>query len=155
MKKATAKKRGRRLSKYTEPQVGAALTAAHGIVSVAAKGLHCAPKTVYEYLQRHPSLKDVLAAARETAIDHVESKLMGAIDDGNVTAIIFFLKTQGKSRGYTERSEPGLTTDGEPFKFTIKINGKLHDNGGTSEESPAAFSNPRMIARPDCSPFQF
>ena len=76
----------------------------------------------------------MLAAARETAIDHVESKLMGAIDDGNVTAIIFFLKTQGKSRGYTERSEPGLTTDDEPFKFTIKINGKLHENGGPREE---------------------
>ena len=123
MKKVTAKKRGRRLSKYTEPQVGAALTNAHGLVSVAAKGLHCAPKTVYEYLQRHPSLKDVLAEARESTIDHVESKLMGAIDDGNVTAMIFFLKTQGKSRGYVERSEHDFTASGMPRRFTIKING--------------------------------
>ena len=131
MKKVTAKKRGRRLSKYTEPQVGAALTNAHGLVSVAAKGLHCAPKTVYEYLQRHPSLKDVLAAARETAIDHVESKLMEAINAGNLTAIIFFLKTQGKSRGYVERSEHDFTASGMPARFTIRINGGENaDEGG-------------------------
>jgi hypothetical protein len=92
--------------------------------SVAEAHSNVSAKTVDEYLQRHPSLKDVLAAARETAIDHVESKLMGAIDDGNVTAIIFFLKTRGKSRGYTERSEHDLTSAGEPFKFTIKINGR-------------------------------
>ena len=122
VKKVTAKKRGRRLSKYTEPQVGAALTNAHGLVSVAAKGLHCAPKTVYEYLQRHPSLKDVLGEARERTIDHVESKLIQAIDDANVTAMIFYLKCQAKHRGYVERAEHDFTASGMPSRFTIRIN---------------------------------
>jgi len=35
----------------------------------------------------------------------VESKLLKLIDDGNPQAIMFFLKTQGKHRGYTERTE--------------------------------------------------
>ena len=111
-----------------------ALTAAGGLVTSAAKRLGCAPKTVYRYIERFPALKDVLGEARESSVDLAESKLMEAINAGNLTAIIFFLKTQGKSRGYSERSEFGHTTAGEPFKFTIKINGKLHENGGASEE---------------------
>ena len=39
----------------------------------------------------------------------------------------FFLKTQGKSRGYSERSEFGRASDGEPIKVTFKINGEPRD----------------------------
>ena len=38
-------------------------------------------------------------------IAEVYSKLTEAINDGNLTAIIFHLKTKGKSRGYIEGQE--------------------------------------------------
>ncbi len=95
---------------------------AGGILTTAARKLGCASCTVYEYLQRYPSLKDVLTEASESAVDLAESKLIEAIENGNLTAIIYFLKTQGKSRGYVERSVHDMTSDGEPIKFTIKIN---------------------------------
>ena len=98
-----------------------ALTAAGGLVTSSAKRLGCNPKTVYRYIERFPALKDVLTEARESSVDLAESKLIEAIKDGNLTAIIFFLKTQGKSRGYSERNEFGHPTDGEPVKFTINI----------------------------------
>ena len=79
-------------------------------------------------MERYPSLKEVLSDAREDALDLAESKLMKAIDDGNITAIIFFLKTRGKSRGYSERSEFGHGTGGEPIKVTFKINGEPRDS---------------------------
>ncbi len=41
--------------------------------------------------------------AKEEVVDNVESNLMRLIGDGDVTATIFFLKTRGKMRGYSER----------------------------------------------------
>ena len=38
-------------------------------------------------------------------LDYAESKLVENIGKGDTTAIIFTLKTKGKSRGYIERSE--------------------------------------------------
>ena len=125
----TPKKRGGRRAEFTQAQVERALAAAGGLVTSTAKRLGCAPKTVYRYIERFPALRHVLAEARESSVDLAESKLIEAIKNDNLTAIIFFLKTQGKSRGYSERSEPDLTTNGEPFKFTIKINGKTHNGG--------------------------
>ena len=117
------KKRGGRRAEFTQVEVARALTAANGLVTSAARRLGCNPKTVYRNIERFPALKDVLTEARESTMDLVESKLMEAIEAGNLTAIIFFLKTQGKSRGYSERSEFGHPADGEPVRFTIKING--------------------------------
>jgi hypothetical protein len=41
----------------------------------------------------------------EYALDFAESKLYELIEDSNVAATIFYLKTKGKARGYIERSE--------------------------------------------------
>ena len=53
--------------------------------------------------------------------DFAESELMKLIKDGNVAATIFFLKTQGKARGYIERQEV-TGADGAPI---IEIIGNI------------------------------
>ena len=128
--KPTAKKRGHCPQRFTQKQVREAVIEAGGILTAAARNLDCARCTVYEYIERYPPLKDVLSEAREGSLDLAESKLMEAIDAGNLTAIIFFLKTQGKSRGYVERSQHDLisgTSDGEPLEVTFKINGRASE----------------------------
>ena len=51
-----------------------------------------------EFRQKVEQIKDV-------AVDFVESKLMKLIETENTAAIIFYLKTQAKHRGYRE-SDP-------------------------------------------------
>ena len=58
------KKGGGRRVEFTQAQVARALTATGGFVTSAAKRLGCDPKTVYRYMERYASLKDVLGEAR-------------------------------------------------------------------------------------------
>ncbi len=60
--------------------------------------------TVYEWMKKE-NFKAEVDAINEASIDYVESKLMTAIQQDNITAIIFYLKTKGKKRGYVETVE--------------------------------------------------
>ena len=95
-----AKKNG-----YTAAQVIQALEDADGYVSKAASLLRCSPRTVYNYRDRFITVAEAWEAIRERRHDFVENALHKQIKDGNITAIIFYLKTQGKGRGYIERQE--------------------------------------------------
>ena len=90
---------------YKATQVIAALEEGQGYVSKAASLLGCTPKTVYNYRDRYPTIAEAWLGIRERRTDFVENKLQEQIDKGNVTAIIFYLKTQAKERGYVERQE--------------------------------------------------
>ena len=146
--KPTAKKRGRRPQLFTQVQVAQAVTEAGGTLTTAARKLGCARCTVHEYIQRYQALKDVLSEARESSVDLAESKLMEAINAGNLTAIIFFLKTQGKSRGYSERSEFGHPTDDEPITFTMNIGDKGNAGNDETDRGTNGRTNHRFQAHP-------
>jgi hypothetical protein len=103
--------------RFTVEQVETALRASAGIRSAAARMLGCAPSTIANYLDRHPALREVEAEILDQNLDLAETKLLTAIRDGNLTAVIFFLKTKGKLRGYTERAEV-TGADGGPIDVT-------------------------------------
>ena len=52
------------------------------------------------------------------------------IRDGNTQATMFYLKTKGKTRGYTERSELDISSQGEKIN---KIEVEIVDTKGTNE----------------------
>lgn len=52
-----------------------------------------------------PSVRQAVQSAKENMLDFAEGKLFQAISAGNMTALIFYLKTQGVHRGYIERRE--------------------------------------------------
>lgn len=82
-----------------------ALERSLGVVTTACKQAKIGRTTHYRWMKEDPEYRDKVNELTQVAIDFAESKLHSSIADGNVTAIIFFLKTKGKSRGYVERQE--------------------------------------------------
>ncbi len=105
--------------KFKVEQVEAALRASAGLHYLAADKLRCSPSTITNYVERYKSLQKAVVESRETTKDIAEAELIKKIKRGDTVSIIFFLKTQGKERGYTERQE--LTgPNGEKLGFVIE-----------------------------------
>lgn len=73
--------------------------------SQIAAALGVTSRTLRNYKSRWKMVADALEDLKGNRDDFVESKLMDAIDKGNIAAIIFYAKTQMKERGYVERTE--------------------------------------------------
>lgn len=74
--------------------------------------------TFYNRKAKNSKLAEKIEAIEESLIDYAESKLMEHIQDGDVTSLIFFLKTKGKKRGYVEKVENELS--GNAFEKLMK-----------------------------------
>lgn len=91
-----------------------ALEKSLGVVSTACKSAGVSRATHYRWMKEDPEYKEGVEELTEVAIDFAESHLHKAIQDGNVTACIFYLKTKGKRRGYVETHD--ITTGGRPMR---------------------------------------
>lgn len=116
----------------TKKALVVALQTYHGIISDACRKVGISRQTYYDWLKNDPEFKAAAEETQEEAIDFVESKLFEKVSGVKVgkhdsegelvvyeqppsdTAIIFYLKTKAKKRGYIERQE--ITgADGAPF----------------------------------------
>lgn len=88
-------------------RVIAALESSAGIVSAAAIKLGVTARTVRNYVARHEAIAEALDQIKQDNLDLAETKLLTNLRDGNMTAIIFYLKTQGRDRGYNEKLDLG------------------------------------------------
>ena len=104
---------------YKAEQIIEALKTAKGLKSHAAKALGCSRNTIDKYIKDYPTVATAYAEVNEKTIDDVESKLLNQIDDENITAIIFYLKTKAKHRGYIERQEV-TGKDGSPVVYQLE-----------------------------------
>lgn len=71
-------------------------------VSLTCDALKINRTTFYNWYNEKDEFRQMIDDSDESMIDFTESKLFQAINDDNLTAIIFFLKTKGKKRGYIE-----------------------------------------------------
>ena len=81
------------------------LTEGKGIISYACQKAGIARRTYYNWLSKDEAFRNACDEINESVIDVVESKLLSKINDEDLTAIIFYLKTKGKHRGYVEKTE--------------------------------------------------
>ena len=91
--------------KHTINQVKEALQKNGGFVTQAAKELGITPQAIYYRLEKNQSLRKALEDVRSEYLDMAEFKLIQKVKEGNLGAICFYLKCQGKERGYIERQE--------------------------------------------------
>lgn len=106
-------------ARLTVQQIEEALKAKAGNIAAAARDLGVARTTIYRQIERSVGLQELLTDTREELVDIAESALRREVLNGNITAIIFTLKTQGKARGYVERVQNELTgADGGAIKVT-------------------------------------
>ena len=92
-----------------------AIIKAMGNLTVAAKSLGCDRTSIYNWVEKE-GLQQAVQEGRDQLLDLAENKMASKISEGDTTALIFFLKTQGKSRGYSEKQE--IEQSGE-MKITI------------------------------------
>lgn len=112
-----------------------ALTTSLGNVTEAAEKIGIRRETHYAWLKDDAEYSAAVASLKNVALDFAESQLKKLMEgaerqalthDGeivtikdapNTSAIIFYLKTQGKQRGYIERQE--LSTEIKSINITI------------------------------------
>ena len=112
-----------------------ALTVSLGNVTEATAAVGMSRETHYAWLKDDAEYSAAVASLKNVALDFAESQLKKLMEgaerqalthDGeivtikdapNTSAIIFYLKTQGKNRGYIERQE--LSTEIKSINITI------------------------------------
>lgn len=102
-------KGGRPKTSKTEEEIKRALIETEGLQYLAAEKLDISPQALGERIQNSNSLLQLRDNLLEKRLDIAEQRLMDLIRGGIPTgakpciqAIMFFLKSRGKHRGYTQ-----------------------------------------------------
>lgn len=80
-----------------------------GIICYACDKTGISRQTYYDWIKADAKFKAKVDEINEETLDVVESKLLTAISNDDLTAILFYLKTKGKSRGYSEQIDNRIT----------------------------------------------
>ncbi|MDR1021167.1 MAG: hypothetical protein LBL73_10450 [Synergistaceae bacterium] len=117
----TPKKRERKDNKAANDEIADAIIRTHGIIAKAAallskekseaagRKISISRSAISQRIKNNAKLQSVHDEAVEGMLDFAEDKLFQKIADGDMTAIIFYLKCKGKRRGYIERQAVELS----------------------------------------------
>ena len=94
-------------------------------ITAACAALNITRQTFYTRKAKSKKLQELVEEADESLLDFAESKLVEHINNGDVTSLIFFLKTKGKKRGYVERTEHDVNAN--PFQELMESIGSDED----------------------------
>lgn len=93
---------------------------AYGNLTQASKSLKCDRRTLYGWIEQE-CLQDTVQEGRDQLLDEAENQGAKKIKEGDTSFLIFFLKTQGRSRGYVERQDVNhsgnMNISGVDFSF--------------------------------------
>ena len=93
---------------YPPEKIITALMSTKGMIAAAARMLGCDRGTIYDAAKRYPAIQDAIDGERELQLDLTEIALFTAISKGEGWAVCFYLKCQGRKRGYIEKADVHL-----------------------------------------------
>lgn len=105
-----------------------------GIVGAACERAGVSRSTYYRWREEDESFRERADDIIEGQVDFVENRLLKKIQDGDTTAIIFYLKTKGKKRGYSEKAVAAPT------------GGKVSDNANLLTKSSISMVEKSSIS---------
>lgn len=88
------------------------------IKDIAAK-MGISVTTVYDWMSKNPKIAAAIKKGRDKSIDMVENALFKSAINGNVTAMIFYLKNRAPER-YKDRVDNNINTDIKDIKLKIE-----------------------------------
>lgn len=80
-----------------------------GYIKAACRNCKVPRSTYYHWYNTVPAFRKAIDATLEGLVDDAEIALKKKIHEGDIRAIIFFLETKGRQRGYVKRSELDAT----------------------------------------------
>ena len=88
------------------------------IKDIAAK-MGISASTLYDWMNKNPKIAAAIKKGRDKSIDMVENALFKSAINGNVTAMIFYLKNRAPER-YKDRVDNNINTDIKDIKLKIE-----------------------------------
>lgn len=107
----------------------AALEKSFGVVTTACAKAGLDRQSFYNYYNEDPAFAKSVDEIKNVALDFAESQLFRNMSNGKEASVIFYLKTQGKGRGYVEKVQTEVTgSGGGPVTFADVVDlSKLSD----------------------------
>jgi hypothetical protein len=96
-----------------------------GIITTACRKCDIGRETFYRWYNEEQWFHDEYETILEEQIEFVENKLVECINDKDHTAIIFYLKTKGRKKGWREINDINIQTDNIKIEFG---NAELNEN---------------------------
>jgi hypothetical protein len=97
--------KGGKPRRFTQDEMIAALKIGRGMKSVAARHLGCPWHVVNTYCKKFEAVRAECEAQRQAFVDAAELQLIAAVSRGDMGAVMYVLRTLGRGRGYSERTE--------------------------------------------------
>ena len=96
-----------------------ALEDSGGVITTIANRMNVTRKAVYDWLKKHPEMREFKDQEEEKILDMAEISLFSQVREKDFGATKYILSTKGKNRGYIEKTEQAVEHKGEGFKLII------------------------------------
>ena len=133
--------------KVRNSEIKKALRAHKGNISEVARELKVSRGTIYNRMGKFPELQKIKEEEDERLLDEAEKKMFELAAAGNITALIFTLKTKGKHRGWSENQQieiqakvesktGGVRTPADDARYLTEVLLELRKLGMREDDPP-------------------